>query len=507
MAAIAGMQDFRGEGPPGDMGVFQFSYTHLVFIFAFSGVNYYVALNGRTGRTIISTNCDALLAAILAANEDIYLKPGIYPLTVPLNLTSLIRIWGSHDSILTYTGDSYCLHLTGDNIELHGFKVVIVAGAGHAGLRPTNISCATINYAVIERLWLTGDLTVITDGNPANQEGIYVYVGSYNRYENNYIEKTILSGLCICRTNYDKVINNYISQVTSFGIDLFLSNNIEASSNTIVSPSLNHGFLLSGQYMNIHNNIIVSPYHNGIAASTATDSLITDNVIYNPGATGIYLTGSGDNARNVVSGNIIYNAGQYGIYTRYSLYSQFSNNHIYTTGRSGFLLENSSSYNDIKGNTIIDIDSGNVGYMGIDINSGSYNNIKNNTITDSQGLGIIIRAGNTSNIIKYNNLLRNADGALTDLGTTTKINLNEGYITENRVSATITALNTSIAFAHGCSYTPAAGDIHATLTNLPTTPIGDLYVDTIGAVNATLHCTTPPGAATAIFDISIIRTP
>jgi len=81
------------------------------------------------------------------------------------------------------------------------------------------------------------------------------------------------------------------------------------------------------------------------------------------------------------------------------------------------------------------------------------------------------------------------------------------YITENRVAAIIAAAATSVVVAHGCSYTPAAGDIHPTLTNLPTTPIGDIYVDTIGAVNFTLHCTTPPGVATAIFDISIQRTP
>ena len=96
---------------------------------------------------------------------------------------------------------------------------------------------------------------------------------------------------------------------------------------------------------------------------------------------------------------------------------------------------------------------------------------------------------------------------ITKAGANTIVRSNYGYVTENRVSATIAAAATSQVVAHGCSYTPSVGDIHPTLTNLPTNDIGDVYVDTIGAVNFTIHCRNVPGVATAIFDIGIIRTP
>lgn len=82
-----------------------------------------------------------------------------------------------------------------------------------------------------------------------------------------------------------------------------------------------------------------------------------------------------------------------------------------------------------------------------------------------------------------------------------------GYnlILKNSGTATIAAAATSIVVAHGCSYTPSALDVSVVLTNLPTNDIGDVYVDTFGAANFTIHCRNVPGAATAIFNWAVRR--
>lgn len=177
----------------------------------------------------------------------------------------------------------------------------------------------------------------------------------------------------------------------------------------------------------------------------------------------------------------------------------------------------SSSENTIQGVTFRDnnqiaASSCNVYLLG---DSGVYstrNKIIDNSMTSTVPTKVVSgiadnEAQDSYNIITGNTISGTTGKTIDLLGTGDLIHGNIGFVTENRVSATITALNTSIAFAHGCSYTPVAGDIHPTLTNLPTTPIGDIYIDTIDAANATLHCSAPPGVATAIFDIAIIKTP
>ncbi|GAG44178.1 unnamed protein product, partial [marine sediment metagenome] len=48
MAVIAGLQDFRQEGVPADIGVFQFPAAVLVFDFTFSGTRYFCVIRAGT---------------------------------------------------------------------------------------------------------------------------------------------------------------------------------------------------------------------------------------------------------------------------------------------------------------------------------------------------------------------------------------------------------------------------------------------------------------------------
>lgn len=63
MAQIAGLQDFRAEGPPGDIGVFQTPASVIVFRFTFSGTTRYVAMRTHlTGWDLITQNVDPAVA-------------------------------------------------------------------------------------------------------------------------------------------------------------------------------------------------------------------------------------------------------------------------------------------------------------------------------------------------------------------------------------------------------------------------------------------------------------
>ena len=49
MAMVAGLKDFRKQGPPADIGTFQFPATAMVFKFTFSGTEYTVAVASGVG--------------------------------------------------------------------------------------------------------------------------------------------------------------------------------------------------------------------------------------------------------------------------------------------------------------------------------------------------------------------------------------------------------------------------------------------------------------------------
>jgi len=84
MAAIAGLQDFRQEGPPADIGTYQLSCNVIVFSFTFSGTTYYCAVRAGQGGwvlvdygvvapTVIQSGINSLTVG-RAWKEKVYLK-------------------------------------------------------------------------------------------------------------------------------------------------------------------------------------------------------------------------------------------------------------------------------------------------------------------------------------------------------------------------------------------------------------------------------------------------
>jgi len=59
MAAIAGLQDFRQQGPPADIGTFQLPCSVMIFKHTFSGTDYYYAIrSGARGWILIDVGVD-----------------------------------------------------------------------------------------------------------------------------------------------------------------------------------------------------------------------------------------------------------------------------------------------------------------------------------------------------------------------------------------------------------------------------------------------------------------
>lgn len=101
---IAGLQDFREFGAPGDLGVFQLPCSYLVFPFTFSGVTRYVALNGHTGAVTSDADAITLLHGVrdaLGANYGvIYIKKAQYNLAVAAFVPLSKQTWVFEDGVI-----------------------------------------------------------------------------------------------------------------------------------------------------------------------------------------------------------------------------------------------------------------------------------------------------------------------------------------------------------------------------------------------------------------------
>jgi len=81
---------------------------------------------------------------------------------------------------------------------------------------------------------------------------------------------------------------------------------------------------------------------------------------------------------------------------------------------------------------------------------------------------------------------------------------NEGFITENSGSATITNPATSEVVAHGLDVTPSAEHFTIIGKENPTNDVGTIWVDTIGAANFTVNVEAAPGASNWDFGWKVI---
>ena len=103
-AAIAGLQDFRQEGPPADIGTFQLPCNVLVFQHTFSGTTYVCAIRSGVRRWVLIAHLPST-----AANDTIVIQAALDTLTAGRTWKEKIIIKGSFTINAPIYLDSYTI--------------------------------------------------------------------------------------------------------------------------------------------------------------------------------------------------------------------------------------------------------------------------------------------------------------------------------------------------------------------------------------------------------------
>lgn len=351
MTQVAGLQDFRGAGPPGDTGTYQMPCTVLVFQFIFSGTTYCAAIRaGDRGWIEVAkgTVASTVINAALAASLDGYcfcVVPSTYTLTAPIT---------SHA------------------------KNSITFGGGGAGTIFYVANTTTINAFELSSVtsWVIHDLTI--DGNFVNnpqggndlfQNGVYCTDVIRTVFDHCWIKNCPYEGISLyleCEEN--KIIDSWFieniqNNVYIYGPSTFATTVI--GNHLIAIPATTHGNLFLNQ---TYDNIIEGNYVYGraIIMDQATKNTVNGNIVYLSYVGGIDLYRS---SYNVITNNTIIdfsNAAQYSYYGIY-LYDDgavlcqqnlVANNTIFDTRtgaalRAGYGIEvNAAEDNQVIGNRI-----------------------------------------------------------------------------------------------------------------------------------------------------------
>lgn len=150
MTAVAGIHDLREFGAPGDMGVFQLPCSYLVFPFTFSGVSYYVAINGSTGQSTVTSGADISLL-ISSLNNLIFLRPGSYIFTGPVIMKTDMYIVGENRDNVSchfYGSDGFTAD-TKQNLRIESIRLFQHI-AGSYGIHLVACNQVFINRMIID---------------------------------------------------------------------------------------------------------------------------------------------------------------------------------------------------------------------------------------------------------------------------------------------------------------------------------------------------------------------
>lgn len=84
---------------------------------------------------------------------------------------------------------------------------------------------------------------------------------------------------------------------------------------------------------------------------------------------------------------------------------------------------------------------------------------------------------------------------INDAGTNTMKRNNQGFVTENSGTATISSGSTSVTVSHGLNVTPTADDISVSFAESPTTDQGNWWISSITSTQFTINVRNDPGAS------------
>jgi len=265
----------------------------------------------------------------------------------------------------------------------------------------------------------------------------------------------------VLSTAYRNTIANniclYSGQRTTFSsIHVFLGSYFNTIVGNVVgygNGSGAHGIFVEGYQNTVADNVCTnlgSAY--GIYLHDASDNTVTGNVINGTSTKGIGLAQSAHTTHgNIISDNTIAYC-QDGIFVSGSSVYQntIQNNHIVNNTRYGiYVVSATPTYTYILNNDISNNTS-----TGIRLEPGNYTYITGNTVYGNGGWGIhIVAATSGNNYIKNNVITNNTSGAISNSGTSTIIQYNVGFVTENSGSA-VNATATTFSITHGLAGTP-----------------------------------------------------
>ena len=333
MSQIAGLQDFRQEGPPADVGTYVLTSSALVFPFTFSGTTYYAAIRpGISGWVLLDQNTvpeDVINQAFttLGAGARVVLLDGPYTLQVAgISFTANEQVLDGQGRSTFIDGDAlatgvHAINLSGfDDCIIRNLSVQTEDGGGK------NCDCISIengaNRFTIENVIIVNSDddginivgTTITGGYilnckilAADDNSIYIDMDAAN-----YLDDLIISK-CQIISSGDEGIYIVHRCRDSIIADCILKNTVDDGINVYDDTSVR---------LNIHNNKIYNAGDYGLF-SNAPHSTITENHIYTSANDGLSIRAE----HNIIAGNNIYGAGDFGIFNNED-YCIIIDNHI-----------------------------------------------------------------------------------------------------------------------------------------------------------------------------------
>lgn len=398
--------DFRGYGPPGDIGNYVLPVSAVVFQFTFSGTTYTGAIRTHDqGWVMISY--------------------GTVPETV-INAAFTTLGAGARVMLLdnTYTLQAAGITFSNNNqvLEGQGRGTFIDGDALATTVHAINISgvlmCQVKNLAVQTE-----------DGGGKTCHCIYIEDGADNFHlENLWLIDSDDDGIHIEGTDIDNgwIINCKILGVDGDGIfvdmdqDNYLDFLIVIGCLTTVNGG--DGFLLNDiRYSELTGNIITGCSGDGVQITASEEVVFGNNIVSENGLHGLNLNSPNCTAAdNTFFDNSQDDVGVYhGIYLGASADRCLLNgNFCNSPGDSqedGINLASGCDYVSIVGNYCY-----NGMGDGIDLVDCDYCLIKSNYCLDNDDFGVRIQAG-TLNIVDNNYLLDNGGGSISDGGTFTRV--------------------------------------------------------------------------------------
>ena len=467
---------------------------------------------GATGNGVTDDTASIQDAITAAAGKALYFPGGTYIVTA-LTVTTEVELFGDG-----YSRSQLKLKNASNTVPL------LINGASHFVMRdmsvdgnkannPTGTWCVqlsgTCTGPVFDRVFFvnaktdglgqggTVDHMIVRDciAETCGNDGFSIATATSSLITGN---RSVLNGRfgIVVTANYNRVIGNTCHGNTSTGIAFVGAQYCVAANNSCFSNT-GHGLQFNNcKYSTQSGNVCHSNGISGLDMTLGCDSCVcTGNTSILNTVRGIEIDSG--SFQCAVIGNIVTTNGEVGI----SVYRSPS-----TLVEGNQVLNNGNSASPKYGIRLWD-DVGTLPSSTCVVTGNYCGDNRGASATQTHGLGMDANTAGT--VISQNNFANNVTApiALGAAGNIQAARDNLGYITQNKGSGFFNAGDTAIVINHGLSVTPAATDFKVVFTNAPAVAIGEMYIDTVTATQATVHIRTAPGGAGLGFGWSVSKYP